>query len=56
MLIVGYDRAGLIPYFICKNSWGAAKGDGGYYYLSYDYLIEYAKYGYIVHGIRSDLA
>lgn len=56
MLIVGYDRTGPIPYFVCKNSWGAAKGNGGYYYLSYDYLIEYAKYGYIVHDIRSDLA
>lgn len=55
MLIVGYDRAGPIPYFVCKNSWGVAKGVSGYYYLSYDYLIEYAKYGYIVHGIRSDL-
>lgn len=56
MLIVGYDRTGPIPYFVCKNSWGTTKGVAGYYYLSYDYLIEYAKYGYIVHGIRSDLA
>ena len=55
MLIVGYDRTGPIPFFICKNSWGATKGVAGYYYLSYDYLIQYAKYGYIVHGIRSDL-
>ena len=55
MLIVGYDRTGPIPYFVCKNSWGDAKGNAGYYYLSYDYLIEYAKYGYIVYGIRSDL-
>ena len=56
MLIVGYDRSGPVPYFVCKNSWGDSKGVAGYYYLSYDYLIEYAKYGYIVHGIRSDLA
>ena len=55
MLIVGY-RTGPVPYFVCKNNWGDTKGIGGYCCLSYDYLIEYAKYGYIIHGIRSDLA
>ena len=54
MLIVGYNRAGVIPYFVCKNSWGSTLGQNGYYYLSYDYIIEYAKYGYIVHEIQSD--
>ena len=50
MLIVGYNRVPEtpIPYFICKNSWGAARGVSGYYYLSYDYIRTYAKYGYIV--------
>lgn len=50
MLIVGYDRTPVapLPYFICKNSWGENKGVSGYYYLSYDYICTYAKYGYIV--------
>jgi C1A family cysteine protease len=54
ILLVGYDRSGAIPYFIFKNSWGTAAGVQGYYYLSYDYVRQYAKYGYIVHEIRAD--
>ena len=55
MLIVGYDRTAPVPYFVCKNSWGDMPGVSGYYYLSYDYLIEYAKYGYLTLAIRSDM-
>ena len=46
MLIVGYNR--LQQYFIVKNSWGTARGQNGYVYLSYDYIRTYAKYGYII--------
>lgn len=56
MLLVGYNKTGPIPYFIFKNSWGTSQGNAGYYYLSYDYIIEYAKYGYIVHKVRDDMA
>ena len=55
MVIVGYDRSAPIPYFVCKNSWGDTKGVSGYYFLSYDYLIEYAKYGYLTLTVRSDM-
>lgn len=48
MLIVGYNRSVPLPYFIVKNSWGKEKGNQGYYYLSYDYIRTYAKYGYII--------
>jgi hypothetical protein len=55
MLLVGYDRAD--EYFLFKNSWGAALGDGGYIRLSYDYMRTYGKYGYFifdVHDVRSN--
>jgi C1A family cysteine protease len=58
MLIVGYDRKPTtpIPYFIVKNSWGSnQQGVSGYYYLSYDYIRTYAKYGYIVQQVRTDM-
>lgn len=55
MLIVGYDRTAPVPYFVCKNSWGDTKGVNGYYYLSYDYLIEYAKSGYLTLTVRNDM-
>lgn len=55
MLLVGYSKTASIPYFVFKNSWGAQRGNNGYYYLSYDYVREYAKYGYIVHEIATDL-
>ncbi len=56
MVIVGYDRSAPLPYFICKNSWGTGAGVGGFYYLSYDYVRTYAKYGYIVEQIRADMS
>ncbi len=55
ILLVGYDRSGVKPYFIFKNSWGPGQGVGGYYYLSYDYIRQYAKYGYVVFSVRDDL-
>lgn len=55
MLIVGYNRSVYLPYFICKNSWGVADGVEGYFYLSYDYIRTYAKYGYITQRIRVDM-
>ena len=55
MLLVGYNNTAPIPYFIFKNSWGPHWGNNGYSYLSYDYVVQYAKYGYIVHQIRTDM-
>ncbi|MBN1460095.1 MAG: C1 family peptidase, partial [Armatimonadetes bacterium] len=49
MLIVGYNRPQ--EYFIVKNSWGTNKGQSGYFYLSYDYIRTYAKYGYIINEV-----
>jgi len=46
MAMVGYDQTK--NYFIFKNSWGTGKGHAGYFYLTYEYLQAYAKYGYIV--------
>jgi hypothetical protein len=55
MLIVGYVKNAPEPYFILKNSWGPERGVNGYYYLSHDYVRQYAKYGYIVHSLRTDM-
>jgi C1A family cysteine protease len=55
MLIVGYDRTGPVPFFILKNSWGDDAGHDGYFHLSYDYIREYAKYGYIIGSVRTDM-
>ena len=60
MLIVGYDKTPQIPFFIMKNSWGTeVKGEpvgvGGYYYVSYDYVRTYGKYGYAVNSLRTDM-
>jgi C1A family cysteine protease len=55
MLLVGYDRSAPLPYFIFKNSWGST-GVGGYYYISYDYVRYYSKYGYVVLAVRDNLA
>jgi C1A family cysteine protease len=30
-------------YFVLKNSWGEGAGDCGYYYVPYDYMLEYAR-------------
>jgi hypothetical protein len=49
MLIVGYDNAS--NYFIVKNSWGTGVGHEGYYYLTYEYVQTYAKYGYVVTNV-----
>lgn len=55
MLLVGYNRSAPLPYFIFKNSWGNT-GVSGYYYLSYDYVRYYAKYGYVVLAARNEMA
>lgn len=56
MLIVGYNRGeNHRPYFILKNSWGVTRGHAGYYWLSYDYMRQYAKYGYVVHTDRMNM-
>jgi hypothetical protein len=46
MLIVGYDLAK--KHFVVRNSWGDDWGDGGYCYVTADYLKTYAKYGFFV--------
>jgi Papain family cysteine protease len=56
MLIIGYNKDVPLPYFICKNSWGVGSGINGYYYLSYDYIRTYAKYGYITQRIGVDIS
>lgn len=56
MLIVGFDKSGQKPYFIVKNSWGTDREHDGYYYLSYDYIRTYAKYGYIVYNVRENMS
>jgi len=49
MLMVGYNSVD--KYFIFKNSWGTGHGHSGYFYVSYDYITTYGKYGYAVQGI-----
>jgi C1A family cysteine protease len=55
MVIVGYNRNGDANigggYFILKNSWGTGYGQSGYYYLSYDYIRTYSKYGFYITGV-----
>lgn len=36
VLVVGYDDDR--GWLVCRNSWGPAQGDGGYFYLPYAYL------------------
>lgn len=56
MLIVGYNREDAAnPFFLVKNSWGDAYAHDGYMHLSYDYVRQYAKYGYIVFSVRNDM-
>lgn len=55
MLVVGYDKTVPQPFFILKNCWGADKGDGGYFKLSYEYFTTYAKVGYVISGVRTDM-
>ncbi len=50
MLVCGYNRPE--EYFMVKNSWGTDKGQDGYFYLSYDYIRTYAKYGYVIDEVE----
>jgi C1A family cysteine protease len=43
VLVVGYDDAK--QWLICRNSWGASQGDGGYFYLPYAYRDEPKRIG-----------
>jgi C1A family cysteine protease len=38
VLVVGYDDEDRL--FICRNSWGSAWGDAGYFYMPYAYLLD----------------
>ena len=38
VLICGYDDSQQV--YVCKNSWGTAWGDNGYFYLPYGYISE----------------
>jgi len=56
MLLVGFVRGGSIygvraRYFIFKNSWNTTRGHEGYFYISYDYIRTYGKYGYIIKSV-----
>lgn len=55
MLAVGYDRTGPKPFFIMKNSWGEAEGKDGYFFLSYDYVRRYAKNGFIIKSVNTNM-
>ncbi len=43
VLAVGYDDAK--SWVVCRNSWGPAQADGGYFYLPYAYLQDAARVG-----------
>lgn len=53
LLVVGYDRTGTVPYFICKNSFGEAAGHHGYFLFSYSYITTYAIRGVLVDDVRT---
>jgi papain like protease len=60
MLIVGYNRIAPKPFFIMKNSWGkeldgVPLGKDGYFFMSYDYVRRYAKNGFIITRLRTDM-
>jgi len=56
VLIVGYDRSGNVPYFICKDSRGEFGAPvEGYTRLSYDYLRTYASYGVVVLDVSDSM-
>ncbi len=52
MLMVGYDRTGALPFFICKNSYGTGFGQNGYFLLSYRYIRTYAIRGVIIESVN----
>lgn len=38
MLVVGWKEINSKKYFICQNSWGTEYGDGGFWYMPFEYL------------------
>jgi Papain family cysteine protease len=52
LLIVGYDRRGPKPFFLCKNSYGTSAGIGGYFQFSYRYMSTYAIRGVLVGSVQ----
>jgi hypothetical protein len=46
MLVCGYNNTD--QYFIVKNSWNSDWGHSGYAHISFDYIRQYAKYGFYV--------
>lgn len=54
MLVVGYDRTGELPYFICKNSYGDSVEHSGYFHVSCAYVSLYSIRGLVLNAIRVD--
>ena len=52
VLVCGYDEGA--REFIVRNSWGCGWGDGGYFYLPYEYLLdpELASDLWVIHAVR----
>jgi hypothetical protein len=53
MVIVGYNRSGDVPYFVCRDS--SKYAADGHVFLSYDYIRTYARYGVVVMGISKEM-
>lgn len=54
LVVVGYNRTGAKPYFICRNS-NADRNPDGHIFLSYDYVRTYANYGIVVLGVSEEM-
>jgi C1A family cysteine protease len=50
VLVVGYNRAR--RHFVFANSWGTAFGSGGFGFVDYDYVTNYAIEGLFVESLR----
>jgi hypothetical protein len=53
MLLTGYDKEKETLKF--KNSWGREADHQGYMWLSYDYVRQYAKYGYVILEVDTEM-
>lgn len=56
ILLVGYEQNAPIPYFMAKNSHGPLTATQPFWFFSYDYIRTYAKYGYVITNMRSDMS